>query len=544
MNGTQQVPPSTPPINEADLEQRRRHGEICPQCKRVTKYDPKGGRFCITCGLRRVAYAPPRFPIGLFVVGGIFFFYFVLFGVLLAGAASVTFATVYFIFGGFLLGLLFILGIVVYHHRTRSFEESLEKQLKIALSEKEQREKTVETKQATAVVRPTGTQMLAYFNDLAAVDRAFSLGGPAAELFEQGTAVPHGNPLRRTVKYDALGEPESLAEMTEQLYRYAALCGLHLTVKTVKELLIAMVRSRVILLTAEKSEDISNTVALLAGFFDSNAHETVARREWRNEYDMLGINVRCDEAEAVPGGASGVLLDLYCAKGCPEHSCVTLLSDVDADFLQNCLSPLMKRIVADTVGTRAEITLRNAANAVPLAHIKSDMSMALPQNVWFFCAASDPSALLDVTVARERAVTVRVVREDTEALINHFPCANAPVGHTSLALLGDAAIEEHFLSEPQWQKCDAFFAYLKKELAVTVGNKDILALEDVSSLALSFFAEEGEGYALDYALTSVLGVRLCAAVKENDAARDALLQRIEELFGMGALPTLAATLRA
>lgn len=543
MNGTQQLPPSPPPIDEADLAQRRRRGEICPQCKRVRKYDPEGGRFCTACGVRRVAYAPPRFPIALLVVGGIFFLYFAFFGALFAVAASVIIAVLYFAFALFLLGLLFIIGILVYHHRTRNFEKNLKRQLEIALSEKEQREKGLETKQATAVVRPSGTQILAYFDDLAAVDRAFSLGGPAAEQFEQGIAVPHCNPLRRATKPNALGAPESLAEMTEQLYRYAALCGLHLTLKTVKELLIAMLRSRVILLTAEKPEDISNTVALLAGFFDSNAHETVARHEWRNEYDMLGINVRCDEAEAVPGGATGVLLDLYCANSRPEHSCVTLLSCVDADFLKNCLSPLMKRITADVTDGRAEIALRNAANAVPLAHVKSDMSMALPQNVWFFCTASDPNVLLDVTVARERAITVSVVREDTEALINHFPCASAPVGHASLARLGDAAIEEHFLSETQWQKCDAFFAYLRKELAVTVGNKDILALEDVSSLALAFFVEEGEGYALDHALTSVLGARLCAAAKETDAVRDALLQRIEELFGMGALPALTATLR-
>lgn len=518
---------------------RKLNGEICPKCREITKYSSKGKTICPTCDIMRVAYDPPRVPLGLLIAGGAFCVFFVLSGILLMDRASDGVIAGYFTVGGLSLAALCVGAPAVYRQRVKHFEETMKNCLRRAELAKKKRAEEGEAP-AEKTVRPSEAAPLAYFEDLATVDHAVASGGQNADRFMQGASVSHMGVLRRRITYRALAEPESLSLVAEQLYRYSALCGLHLTRKTAKELLIAMARNRLVFLSADHHADVTNTVAVLAGFFDCNAHETQVRGEWKNEYDMLGINVRCNERETTCGGATGVLLDLYCANGNPDHACVTLLSGVDGEFLRNCLTPLMKRVKDNLSGVPC-INLKNASNAVTLAHVNSNMTMPLSNNMWYFCTAVEAeTAVIDGVPAAERVTTVRIEREVTDSIINHFPSATDPVGCADFVSICDAAIEDHFLSEPQWQKCDALFAYLQQALGFKVGNKDILAMEDASSLALAFF-EEGEVYALDYAITSVIGARLRAASAQEEK-REKLLRRIEEIFGTGALPGLTSLL--
>ncbi len=525
-------------LDTSELRQRKKHGDLCPNCRARTLFHPGGSGKCAVCDIPLIAYDPPRYPTWVTVLGLVFCFFYAFFGFLIADLSDMVSAIPYFILVTAIFVAAFAIPHAIHKNRLSEYEIALKDIATAALKRKS------ETPEAKAKAKTENLAPLAYYDDLFEVDHAFRSEGVMRERFLSGVCPPGALPLRRSVSPSPTEDTESLGTLVEYLYRYAALCGLHLTLQTVEEILMAMASTRLIYLEAENGETVRDTVKLLSGFFDSMAHATPIDAAWKSTYDMLGVNVERSDA-ARTGGATGLLVDLYGAKYNPEHICVTLLENVGEVFLALCLDPFVKSLGTDVMNfdKNMKLRLKLGSNIIPLAHLDENSAISLPNNMWFFCTkAEENPSLADVPQPAHPvfSATVRLKTEPNEAIINHFPCATKPISHARFAFLCEQTLEEHFLSEPVWQKCDVFFAFLEKEIGVKVGNKAILKIEDRSSLALAFFGDKEEISALDHALALCLGKKLRKACEGNEEKRALLVRTAAELFGENALSATLA----
>ena len=506
-------------LTKKELRLRKKYGMICLRCRSVYEYSAREKIFCPTCEFETVAYRPPRFPLVLF-------FSFVYLAACFVFLCAVNDAhdlprDIMLACIGLAMGAVFCW--IIYIRRRHVFEK--ERKIALAQTLKEKKERGAREEVTESAELP----MLAYYDDLAALDASFSDDEYAAARFIDGKTLGHISALRRTVEFRKTAPSESLLAAAERLYRYATLCGLHLTMDCVKALLVAMASGRVVCLEGEGRADAKRTVALLAGFFDCNAHATVIDPAWKNEYDILGVNA--PNHSIVSLGATGLLLDLYTATLSPERVCISFLSDATVDSLTNCVFPILSKM--DTDG---RIALRKGANKISPARLEKGAVLPLTRGAWIFCELAEGQALDAET--KKGITTVKITREMQDESFTLFPCTATPLGHADLTALLSCAEDANFLSEPVWQKCDLVFDYMRRELDLRVANRDILALERATSLFLALGGED-ELAALDCGIALVLGARICAALQEKEEKRAAFVACVTELFGESGLPLLS-----
>ncbi len=522
-------------LDEQEIRLRKKKGDLCPNCRARTPFHPSGSGRCGSCNIPLVAYDPPGYPAWITVIGLLFCFFYAFFGFLIADLSDITSSIPYFILVTAIFIVSFVIPHVVQKNRAAEYEISLQELAKASIKERDD-DPVIKAERKRA-----NLSSLAYYDDLFEIDHAFRSEGVMRERFLSGVCPP-ALPLRRAFTSIPAENTDSLGTLVESLYRYSALCGLHLSLKTVEELLMAMASTRLIYLEAADAETVAHTVKLLSGFFDCVSHRTPIEPLWKSTYDMLGVSVeRSLEGTRTPG-ATGILLDLYCAKYNTEHLCVTLLEDVNDTFLYLCLDPFIKSLGTEVSNftKNMQIRLKLGSNAIPLAHLDENATFSLPNNMWFFCTKAAAQTETDIPRPAHPvfSATVKIETEPNDAIINHFPCATKPISHVRFAFLCEEALEEHFLSEAVWQKCDIFFAFLEKELGVKIGNKDLLKIEDRSSLALAFFGAKEELAALDHALALCIGKKLGTACRGNEEKLSSLTRFADELFGKDTLSTL------
>lgn len=315
---------------------------------------------------------------------------------------------------------------------------------------------------------------LSFYESLRKIDRAFA----------ENKAAPFAS-------NDSLS-PSALAQ---RLCSFAAMGGMHMSEESARSLLSEMACSHLVRLKTDEKE-ARETVALLSAFFGTCAHTTHLSAENESSLPLF-----FDEEES----ASGLLLDLYAAKHTSERVCVTLLENVSESFLCCTLHPFIRKFFGAEAA--ASLAFPPASNALPLAYLGNGYEFSMPKNIWFFYTEEGASP----TDASHTATALLKCRA-------HESAATPPlsVSFDLFTALWESAIEENFVSEAVWKKCDVFFSLLEKETGVKAENKDARKIESLSSLFLAFHRGASDEEALAYALARHFENALSnAATNEN-----------------------------
>jgi hypothetical protein len=319
---------------------------------------------------------------------------------------------------------------------------------------------------------------------------------------------------------------------------YITSCGIDIPRQEIIEFLTAMATSRLIHLRVVPSENTAYLFESMKRFFGVDYHATRIQSEWKTTYDLLGQNT----VEKGSTAATGVLLDMYCARYTDNRMCFTALEYVDPtqekDYLYDIL-PYVRNPAKER-----NILFRKGANAVDLEFVQ-DQEFRLPQNMWYFCV---PSMRSDLTIPSLRREKILAGFERTQSLCLHVNSAGplrpeicAPLHHPIqydwfVSMVSDV-YEHTLLSEAQWRKWDAYKLFSRDKLALPIRNRDDVMMENVTSLYMASSPDSvTEEMAMDFALQTYILPRVIREADASALQEGELEQAMDVIFGENAVP--------
>ncbi len=317
----------------------------------------------------------------------------------------------------------------------------------------------------------------------------------------------------------------SLSRFTEQLKSYAASCGVSLSEPEIFSLLSTMHATRLILLDTDPEAAVS-FITMLSTFLNSNAHKTIAARDWGNTWDLMTLNPRTVGENRLH--VTGVFCDLYFAHIHADNVCLTLLQETRAEDLKNQLVDLFPYF--RDPAAKHELSMRHIPSNDTLFYFENDR-FSLPSNIWFFCTAADMSAQEKQRMLDMGALTVQLALPELPESFSERSCIYPPIRVAHFLALMEAAVAERFLPEAVWCRVDALTKILEERYGLPIRNSDVLQLETLTSAYYSLNEGQDPLSALAYALSVRIMPRIWASGITDPTAAAELGDWMIKTFG-------------
>ncbi len=491
----------------------------CPQCGNVHNYD---ARACSLCGSTLLA-PKGHFPVGLLV--SLELVALALFGAFLwvMQSAGMRAPMPLLICSLLIAGLAPILARLVHARRMKAVEA-----YRVLCQERVAKEDTVTVEAVERRRSPYN-----HYAELVVLDRVIAGETESRRRWQQGELFD-GREIIRRQHIDCVPDAAiTLKELTEHLHAYAVTCGVELSIEDARGLLAAMSTSRLIVPDTGSPAATRCLVAMLSTFFNSNAHATTINGAWRNTWDLLTKHPYAEDDAVKPFGMTGALMDLYFARVYRDNVSVTLLQGGTPSSLRYLLHDFR-----DYIRNPAEeqaLRLCDMPAKHSLRYFDGD-KILVPQNLWFFFSPMHLAYEDRLTVNALGGVVVPLHIANIEKTYRPFNCVYAPVQADHMVNLLRQGEAEYFLPEDQWCRVDELSELLEASLNDTIGNRDRLHMETLSSIYLSLSQGNDPRQALAFALSMQVMPRLWSHYSREDLAAAGVIAWMEKALGAELTP--------
>lgn len=359
-------------------------------------------------------------------------------------------------------------------------------------------------------------ERVAGFKEIAKISYEQPVPAPAPEIEEEQPEEEQPEAEVKAQYAAAFGDEEREAPVYEKKVSFAELCdnlraymlykGVSVEASSVRALIAALTAGRAVYLNCANAEILPAFTAALNSYFGNFSYVT-AHDNWAEPDDLLWV----EEEEAFITSDFANTLNSACST--PDKNRVAVLAGVKGanlkkyfgDFILHSLYPTEERTLV----------------------LSDELTLTLPDNVTYVLVAAEGERELPPELSKA-FIRVDVIASAAEG---EFPETEAKnVTRAALSEMVSEARERCFLSEKSWKRLDELTEAVNASCAFRIGNKDVQALEKLTSVIIDCGGDESEALICTFTSKIVPLLKNTALYRgENGGAT--LSGMIEKLFG-------------
>ena len=297
----------------------------------------------------------------------------------------------------------------------------------------------------------------------------------------------------------------SLAEVCSNFREFALSYGVNIEIISVRAIISAVASSKIVILKSANTEVLPDLLKALCAYFGSTAI-TNAKDDWKKAGDLMWKEagdryVVSDFTNAVHGASKS-----------PAKMCVAILENVNAENVMSYFSDF--------------VDYANHPTEEHEMKISDELIIKLSDNITYFVVPEEGSTQNFSKEFINASMTVDL------ALSRAEKGSEVEVKSVAFAEFNDlvkAAREDVFISEKIWKKVDELFGTISASEKFSIGNKNTLQTEKLTSVIMECGGDEAEAFTQMFVCKLVPLLKNTRLYKQDGGDRT-LSGIIEKLF--------------